>query len=320
MIHSRFALFFLHSLHFWSFQACQCTPPNPNPFRAFASLCVYSVPALRDSLPRTHVRVTCLFIRPLSRIPRVTTVRLIKMRVNWGNPSIFLSISVIFESCYSLPLNEQRVPQPNVLAPRATYSVVPINGGRPSSGPGSGSGSGSGQGNPAVTVVHTVVETAPPKTSIQTVYKSSPPTTDTVFVTKTVPIVPIQPNPTTTTTIIYAASSTSTSPTAVPATSAITISTTSSTISLQTSTLPVSSLTSSLPISYPSLGLATPSTIVASIIASSATTSPPLQTSSGVSSSSSSTYDDGMWHTTYPAWNGTSLARRQTRPRPRQTV
>jgi hypothetical protein len=36
------------------------------------------------------------------------------------------------------------------------------------------------------------------------------------------------------------------------------------------------------------------------------TTAMPLVTAL---STSSSTFDDGMWHTTYPAWNGTMLRR-----------
>ena len=211
-----------------------------------------------------------------------------------GLAASLLSVIPLFvTTCIGLPVHEQRAAQSQALAPRATYSVVPIDGGTGpggsgggstggSGGSGSGSGSGSGPGS-AATVTVTVVETVPAKTSIQTIFVTSPPTTervtDTVVVTKTVDIVNISAATTTTTTpttsLISTAQSSRTTPPSAPS--------------------PSGSVTTS----FTSIAI-------------------PLQT--GVSSTTT-TYDDGKWHTSYPAWNGT-LPRRGSRnwPRPRLAV
>lgn len=166
---------------------------------------------------------------------------------------------------------------PQNLAPRATYSVVPIDGSSDPGGAGDagsgGAGSGSGSGSsPAGTVTVTVVETLPPKTSIHTVYKTLPPVTNTVtdsyVITETLEIVNI-------------GTECATSPTSG---------------SLTSTTTPQSSL-----------GPSTLSSFTATLGPSITTVPVPSQT--GLSSSTV-THDDGKWHTSYPAWNGTLLGRR----------
>lgn len=219
--------------------------------------------------------------------------------------SILPTISAFVSTCQCLPVIDQRLAPSPELAARATYSVVPIDGGSGQGGssPGgsggsdSGSGAGSGPGlgpPPTGTVTVTVVATLPPKTSFRTVYVASPPTTErlveTFIVTKTIHIVDVaSPGSTTTTTT---ASDINTR----------TVSTTSAETGSQTTSIAVSS------------DSATTSQTV-TLFTSAAT---PVPTAL---SSSTTTYDDGQWHTSYPAWNGT-LPRRGSgsRLRPRLAV
>lgn len=130
--------------------------------------------------------------------------------------ALLLVSSLLVLPCLSLPTNEQRQAGPQPTGRRATYSVVPIDGG---SGPGRSGGSegsggsdtnlGPGHGGPGrdpVTV--TVTKTLSQETSFKTIYYFTPrPTTEhvteTVIVTKTIRVVDISPaliSPTTTNT------------------------------------------------------------------------------------------------------------------------
>ncbi|KAK0629697.1 hypothetical protein B0T17DRAFT_615441 [Bombardia bombarda] len=209
----------------------------------------------------------------------------------------FFAISTFFAHTQSLPLNAPQVAEPDVLAPRATYSVVPISGGSgPGGSGGSGSGSGPGSGSPVVTVIETVVKTLPPKTSIETVYKLSPPTTDTVFITTTISIANTKPQPTTVTSVVYV------TPTPSP----------------QTSQAQHNVITISL--NCNKHGNYINQDYIHLIFGLFQLTNWVSGTSTVTTTSTSTTHDDGMWHTTYPAWNGTILAGRAQWFRPRQAA
>ncbi|KAL2189912.1 hypothetical protein L209DRAFT_144908 [Thermothelomyces heterothallicus CBS 203.75] len=195
--------------------------------------------------------------------------------------ALFLVSSLLVLPCLSLPTNEQRQAGSQQLGARATYSVVPIDGGSGPGGSGESGGPGGsssglgpglgGSGRDPVTV--TVIKTLPHETSFRTVYVT--PHTETVVVTKTIRVVDVGPAPTSLTTT---ASNTST-----PSTSGI-------------------DPTSSIP------PIASPSPTTAVSRPSSASAKAPLQTgftSTGVSASITSTYDDGRWHTSHPFRNGT---------------
>lgn len=215
------------------------------------------------------------------------------MRLSLAAQSLILAISSLFPPNHALPLNERPGGLPDFVhrahRARATYSVVPINGG----GPGSGSG-------PPVTVTQTVVRTATPAAAKTTV--SVP---NTVFVTRTVsvPVVPIQPQPTTVV-VTY-----------IPTTTSSILSTSSS--ELYTSEyLPASSAATSYDVA-PSTGsefsvgfISTTASSTSSVPTAYVTSLSSTSTYLPTVSSSSKTYDDGMWHTTYPPWNGTALVRR----------
>ncbi|KAK4176002.1 hypothetical protein QBC36DRAFT_15781 [Triangularia setosa] len=228
-----------------------------------------------------------------------------------------LFLSPLLLPCLALPLNEPALQQPAALQPRATYAVVNIDGGSFGTGPGGSSGGEIGAGGPGSAggspggsggssagnqpvpnpVTITVIQTPATKTAVQTVFMTSPPVTnrvtDTVVVTKTVRIVNIEP-------------------TAAPATSTAQPLPTSSAQPL----LPVeTSLLTSTSLSIPavlSFSTATPTSVLPSPTDFTLTT--PIVAAPETSLSSSTIYDDGKWHTTYPAWNGT-LTRRSNRSR-----
>jgi len=216
--------------------------------------------------------------------PTDTPLRALPCTMHLGRATWLLSLIPLFGApSLGLPVSDRQSATSQSLAARATYSVVPIDGGSGSSGSaggpggsgssggsgGSGSGSGSGPGNsPPGPVTVTVVQTLPPKTSVHTVYVTPPvPTqrvTDTVVVTKTIQIVDVASK--------SATSTTSNTPTP---------SLTSVAIPLQTGV---------------------------------------FSTTTGTTTSTT-THDNGMWHTTYPAWNGTVWRRGSKNvPRPRRLV
>ncbi|KAM7182664.1 hypothetical protein V8F33_014129 [Rhypophila sp. PSN 637] len=225
------------------------------------------------------------------------------MRLSRATQTLIFTISCFFAHYHALPINERAVDVRPVLAPRArataTYSVVPMNGGGP----------GSGDGGP-VTVTQTVVQTATPTAAKTTVYHPLP-TTNTVFLTKTVSIVPIQPQPTTVI-VTYTPSMTSSVSSTTSAQLYTSEYTPTSSVTASPATLSTSEAGPDRTFSIEFASTTTFSTSSASYPSITSTTS--IQRLD----ISSKTYDDGMWHTTYPPWNGTSLARRLSRPPPRQ--
>lgn len=183
--------------------------------------------------------------------------------------------------------------------PRMPYKVVPIDGGDGSlsseapaptstSGAGTGSGSGSHPGSGSgtgsgsmsisptagpdrglVTVTQTVIQTLPPTT--QTVFRTSTPTT-VISVVDVEFTAPPPPSTMTTTIVRYMPPSSISS---APGSSAVT--------------------PQPFPSSFSSEPWYTPTITSTAALTTSAT--------------STKTYDDGMWHTTYPPWNGTFAAR-----------
>ncbi|KAK0641652.1 hypothetical protein B0T16DRAFT_420284 [Cercophora newfieldiana] len=199
-----------------------------------------------------------------------------------------LSITAaLVAACNGLPL-EPRGPDSNRLAPRATYAVVPIYGGAGQAGT-SGPGSGSGSGDVAITVVTTV---------------TSLPTTGRNALTN-IPIVDIELQPKTTTKVVYVEQTTS-------AKTSTTL-TSSSTPPQQTPAGPATDKTTSTT----PMATVSPTTPAAPVLSTTFTTSTPSPstTSLAVFPTTSTAYDDGMWHTTYPPWNGTKLNWRASRPR-----
>ncbi|KAL2133324.1 hypothetical protein VTI74DRAFT_2554 [Chaetomium olivicolor] len=218
---------------------------------------------------------------------------------------LIAAFPVFIPSCLSLQVNEQKPSQVLGLALKATYSVVPIDGGSGSSGSSAGSGSVPG----SVTI--TVVETLPPKTSFQTIYVASPPTTvrvtETVVVTETIRIINVSPEGRTTTTAKAATSEsdefkTRATPVMTPQTSSPSI------ISSSSSSCTLTSL--------PALGSFDSSTRTAARTPSITSVSVPLGTSLSSSSSSTTPYNGSTWHTSYPAWNSTMRQKRWPRRRP----
>ncbi|KAK0746586.1 hypothetical protein B0T18DRAFT_155230 [Schizothecium vesticola] len=187
---------------------------------------------------------------------------------------VLMVISALVAPSQTLPLEHEgsRRGPPQFLAPRATYSVVPING---------AIGSGNSVGSTSTGAV-TSTRLAGPLPS---------PTT--------VSIVNIEP-------------STSTRAVHAQPTTTSTAATGSTTIGSQATSLS-SPLSTPLP---PTPAPTTPPSAAGLARTTVATTSlPPATTTAPPALSTSSTFDDGMWHTTYPPWTGTKLARRISRPR-----
>lgn len=209
--------------------------------------------------------------------------------------SIFLAFSALWASTSSLPLVEQRAQKASPLAPR--YSVVPINGGSGTSGSkGSGTGTGTGSNGASddspVTVVKTVVSTLPQKTTIETV-KVFPTVTQHVTNTVTsISTVNINPNQETKTqiSVVYV----------TPSSSSSRAPTTNQSGTLNTSTSRSTVLSASSQSTTPLETYSAQPSVIESTL-------PPFTTPIPLSTaySSTRTYDNGMWHTTYPSWNGT---------------
>ncbi|KAM7200083.1 hypothetical protein V8F20_005504 [Naviculisporaceae sp. PSN 640] len=221
------------------------------------------------------------------------------MRLTWATQSLILAISGLFTLNDALPMNENPFGRPDLVARRearaTTWSVVPIDGG----GPG---------GGVPVTVTQTVVHTVAPTTAKTTVSA-----TNTVIVTQTVSIVPIQPQPTTIV-VTYTPTTTSSS-----STSTAEIYTSDYSPPSPVTTPTALSSWTSVPYQSFSIGVLSTTTFPISPASTASITSlSSIPTYLPTESSSSKTYDDGMWHTTYPPWNGTALVRRHPRPQMRQ--
>ncbi|MCJ1350546.1 MAG: hypothetical protein MMC33_000527 [Icmadophila ericetorum] len=187
-----------------------------------------------------------------------------------------LSISIITSA---LPLNPLNPPSHEVHQPlqaRASYSVVPVDGGSTTAAPIFST-------TVFATVTDSIIDTAfittPPSTetviSIETVEASSPPPT-TVSITVSIPLV--EP---TETIIIVASQSASSGPTST-------------------------TIFSSPPITTP-LASTTISIITSNFTLSSIATS--TVSAQSTSTSTFHTYDNGQWHTTYPSWNATIMSK-----------
>ncbi|KAK1825685.1 hypothetical protein QBC39DRAFT_45969 [Podospora conica] len=187
---------------------------------------------------------------------------------------VLVVISALVAPSQTLPLEHEgsRQGPPQVLAPRATYSVVPINGAI-------GSGNSVGSTSTGAVTSTRVAGPLPSATTVSIV--NIEPSTSTRAV-------PAQP----TTTSTAAAGSTATR---------------SQTTSLSSppSTPPPPARTPTPPPTATGLSRTPLATTVL----------PPATTSAPPAPSISSTFDDGMWHTSYPPWTGTKLARRVSRPR-----
>ncbi|KAI2640635.1 hypothetical protein GGS26DRAFT_539102 [Hypomontagnella submonticulosa] len=212
----------------------------------------------------------------------------------------FVLVSVL-DSSSALPFIARRGTSSEWLAPRATYSVVPIDG--------SGDNSGSTETGGG-TAVETVVVTPTPST--KTIFETSPPVTDTIVITAnpathtistTVSIVDIQSTTDIVTTTVTEDDNAPTSTAAYPGT--VSIVTFTSAFST-TSSIPTNSPTptSTVATSAPSITETSPQPTISTSTSSAAVWTTPIPTSNWVWSSSTS-YDDGLWHTTYPPWNGT---------------
>ncbi|KAH6678088.1 hypothetical protein B0J14DRAFT_581865 [Halenospora varia] len=282
------------------------------------------------------------------------------MHLNTSNSALF-ALSCLFSLTSTLPLSPRKIEVLEPLVRRATYSVVPVDGG-------SAPSVTTIKGSPSTILsVITEVETPPPTTIIQTDKITLSPTTDHVVTTQTLPatastetdVVTITPSavtvtktgysiidinsPTTTVQVTAPAPTTSqpsisntpvspsntiapvvsssqafsvappptTSSTAttslekpsratIPTTSTISISTTLVTSTTSSST--GSTITSG---SSPS---STPSNVAESTSTTLASTTPlaTISSSSAIPTSSSSIFDNGQWHTTYPAWSNST--------------
>lgn len=211
--------------------------------------------------------VVCLLFTPYSPLPRPSTMRF------HCTGHVLMVISALVAPSQTLPLehegSRQRTPQ--VLAPRATYSVVPING---------AIGSGNSVGSASTGAV----------TSTRVAGPLSSPTT--------VSIVNIEPL-------------SSTRAVHVQPTTTSTAATGSTAIGSQ-----ATSLSSPLSTPPPPTGAPTtpPSPTGPARTPLGTTSLPPATTTAPPAPSTSGTFDNGMWHTSYPSWTGTKLARRISRP------
>ncbi|KAK0100126.1 hypothetical protein ONS95_008466 [Cadophora gregata] len=270
------------------------------------------------------------------------------MRLNTSTPTLF-AVSSLFCFGSSLPFLSQRVPVLVPLVRRATYSVVPVDGGP----------AATDAGSPQATIVTTIIHTPAPVTIVETDNVTLPPVTDIVVSTKIIEgpkttqniVVTItqtsDPTTATTTATEYSIIDVSSPPVTVvipvPASSsALSTTSTSVTVSSESSSTSVAALSSSSKLSCskssPTTSTSTstsslaisPSTPITSANSSSSaitssassaqTTSVETYStsiSSVVVSTSTPTYDDGQWHTYYPTWSNatgtpTGLASRPT--------
>ncbi|KAE8445787.1 hypothetical protein EG329_012845 [Mollisiaceae sp. DMI_Dod_QoI] len=207
-------------------------------------------------------------------------------------------------------------PRKAALEPRATYSVVPVDGG--SAAPTNTAGQGE------VTIVKTVVETPTPATQTIIETDTLPPTTDIIISTQTVAgpettqtvditLTPVA-TPTTVTATEYSVIDISTPTTIVlpPTATTSQTSTKSSELAAPPNTSTNTAPTISVPkttISSTTADLSLSATASASSTAKNSNTSS-ITTSIPLASASTASYDNGQWHTTYPTWsNGTATLR-----------
>ncbi|KIN01797.1 hypothetical protein OIDMADRAFT_179106 [Oidiodendron maius Zn] len=235
------------------------------------------------------------------------------------------AFSSLFLLAASLPFSPDRVTISASLIKRATYSVVPVDGGSTATGNG---------GLPVVTVLETITQVPVPATTTVFETDTLPPVTKSSETTKTV-VVSVSSPPTTVTetsysTISFKASSV-TIETPGPTASTYTGSATHS-ISPNTTIIPASTYSTTLLNTSSRQSGYTSTTIT--LLGSNATITATFQTSTSngavtittptsptgpsdvsipgvttmlTSTSATKTYDNGQWHTTYPPWNSTQV-------------
>ncbi|PVH78772.1 hypothetical protein DL98DRAFT_238617 [Cadophora sp. DSE1049] len=257
------------------------------------------------------------------------------MRLNTSTPTLF-AVSSLFCFGSSLPCLSQRAPVLEPLVRRATYSVVPVDGGP----------AATDDGSPDATIVKTIIHTPAPVTIVETDNVTLPPVTNVVVSTKLIEgpkstqtvLVTITHSPVATTatttatkysiidvssppvTVVIpapAASSTpssSSNPTTTSTSSSATVpsksssSQTSSTEATSTSTTSTSTSISSLAASTSTPTTSTTSSISAVTSSASSGQITSIETSStsislAAVSTSIPAYDNGQWHTYYPTWS-----------------
>ncbi|KUJ07569.1 uncharacterized protein LY89DRAFT_691656 [Mollisia scopiformis] len=234
------------------------------------------------------------------------------MRLNTST-SLFVASS-LFCLGSSLPF----FPRSVALEPRATYSVVPVDGGSAATTDSAGQGE--------VTIVKTIVQSPTPTTQTVIETDTLPPTTDIIISTQTV-------EGSKTTQTVDVTLTPSATPVTVTATeySVIDISA-PTTIVLPPTATPsqlstggsktATSNTNTIPETTPSPIKSTSSTADSTTPASPPSSST-LETSytstfttpTSPASVSAASYDNGQWHTTYPTWsNGTATLRTAATP------
>lgn len=215
-----------------------------------------------------------------------------------------LSAFVVPSTCLPVAEEDRRdsVARFHAIRPRETYSVVPIDG-----------GSSTTQETTTVSVITTATQDI---TVTATPTSSDSETTKTVTETD-ISVVPVETtSPVTiieTQTVTAQASSTTSSIISPSQTSTSITPSTTSLSSPTSSLLPSSSSTSSVGASMTTLAPSSTYTIPESLstLSPSSSLSVPVVTQvptpSTFLTSTTTSYDNGQWHTTYPAWNGTAL-------------
>lgn len=216
-----------------------------------------------------------------------------------------LSVFVVPSACLPVAEEDRRdsIPRFHAVRPRETYSVVPIDGGTSTT-----------QKTTTVSIITTATQDI---TITATPTQSESETTKTVTETD-ISVVPIETTSPVTiieTQTVTADDSSTISSTDSPSQTSASI-TPSITPSLSSTSQPPSSVSSTSAVGASTTTLAPSSTYTIpetlSTVSPTSSLSVPavitqVPTPSTFLTSTTTSYDDGQWHTTYPAWNGTSL-------------
>ncbi|KAG4440280.1 hypothetical protein IFR05_004241 [Cadophora sp. M221] len=254
------------------------------------------------------------------------------MRLNTSTPTLF-AVSSLFCFGSSLPFLSQRAPVLEPLVRRATYSVVPVDGGP----------AATDDGSPDATIVKTIIQTPAPVTIVETDNVTLPPVTNVVVSTKiiegpkstqtvlvTITHTPVATTATTTATkysiidvssppvtVVIPAPAASSTPSRTSKPDAVPTPSTSSSSSSSTepsfTAIPTSSTSTSTSISsitIPSTSTSSsPTSLNSSATITSITSAQPtsietsITISTAIASTSTPSYDNGQWHTYYPTWS-----------------
>jgi hypothetical protein len=261
--------------------------------------------SLPASLPYQHFSAlklascNCDFAHKVRSIEAINNCSSTAMQLHISSHTLLLLSSLFFSSSALPFLPRLQVAQPEpILIPRASYSVVPVDGGDPTAAAGGPVGA-------TTTVTETIVQTAPaPAPTTVTVISTAAVPSDTETVTSVVTVVEHTVVQTSIVTVTPAPA-----PVAITASGEQTMTNESKT-SLETT--PSAD-------SYPSL---TPVISIPLAFTSSSDPSPCTTESATQSTiTPSSTSDDGLWHTTYPPWsNSTSATALAIKPRHTTTL